>query len=66
MRKGGLEKKLGGVRSVRLRAKLQEDYKKKHLEFKRSMRKREREWANNIGQDTDDAAKREQTKEAVP
>ena len=64
--RSGLEKKLIGVRSVRLRAKLQVDCRKKYLEFERSMRKREREWANNIGQDAEDAAKREQTKEAVP
>ena len=64
--RSGLEKKLIGVRSVRLRAKLQEDYGKKYLELKKRMRKREREWANNIGQDAEDAAKREQTKEAVP
>ena len=52
-----LKQKSAGTRSERLKAKLQQEYRKKDLEVKKSLRKDKREWANNIAQEAEDAAK---------
>ena len=50
-----LKKKLAGTRSERRKARLQQEYRKKDLEVKRSLRKDKREWANSIAQEAEDA-----------
>ena len=57
-----LKQKLAGTRSERLRAKLQQEYRKKDLEVKRSLRKDKREWTNNTAQEAEHAAKYGQMK----
>ena len=52
-----LKQKLVGTRSERLKARLQQEYRKKDLEVKKSLRKDKREWTNNIAQEAEDAAK---------
>ena len=52
-----LKQKLVGTRSERLKARLQQEYRKKDLEVKKSLRKDKREWANNIAQEAEDTAK---------
>ena len=49
--------------SERLRARLQQEYRKKDLEVKKSLRKDKREWANNIAKEAEDAAKCGQMKD---
>ena len=58
-----LMKKLAGTRSERLKARLQQEYRKNDLEVKKSLRKDKREWANSIAQEAEDAAKCEQKKD---
>ena len=52
-----LKQKLAGTRSERLRAKLQQEYRKKDLEVKRSLRK-----DKNLAQEAEHAAKHGQMK----
>lgn len=56
----GLKQKLFDV--GRTQARLQEEYRKKDLQVKRSMRKDKREWAKNIAQEAENGAKHEQMK----
>ena len=58
-----LKKKLAGTRSERRKARLQQEYRKKDLEVKRSLRKDKSEWANCIAQEAEDAAKCGQIKD---
>ena len=58
-----LKQKSAGTRSERLKAKLQQEYRKKDLEVKKSLRKDKREWANNIAEEAEDATKCGQMKD---
>ena len=59
-----LKQTLPGTRLERLRAMLRQEHRKKDLEVKKSLRKDKREWANNIAQEAEDAAKCGQMKDA--
>lgn len=43
-----LKQKLAGKRAERLKVRLQQEYKEKDREVKRSLRKDKKEWADNI------------------
>ena len=57
-----LKGKVVGARSKRIRARLQEDYRKKDQEVERSLRKDKREWTNGVAHEAEDSAKLGQMK----